>query len=86
MAPAKPTDISPDSEKQRPRALDGVMGSDAKDIDVTQIQVEYAINEADPDEEFGGTEERARMEKRLIRKLDIRYVRLPPWGVRVRYS
>jgi hypothetical protein len=43
-----------------------------KGIDVRQLNVEYAINEEDPDEEFGGTEERARMEKQLLRKLDIR--------------
>jgi MFS transporter, ACS family, DAL5 transporter family protein len=42
-------------------------------VDVRKLQVEYAINEEDPDEEFGGTEERARMEKRLVRKLDVRY-------------
>jgi hypothetical protein len=41
-------------------------------VDVTLLEVEYAINEEDPDEEFGGTENRRKMEKRLLRRLDIR--------------
>lgn len=50
-----------------------------KGVDVTQLEIEYAINEDDPDEEFGGTEERLRMEKRLLRKLDIRCAYINNW-------
>ncbi|KIJ55137.1 hypothetical protein M422DRAFT_152356 [Sphaerobolus stellatus SS14] len=42
-------------------------------VDVTKLQVEYAINEVDPDEEFGGYEERKRMEKQLVWRLDMRF-------------
>lgn len=70
MVIVSPVASSPHSEK--PKYSGGLL-SNAKDkFDVTQLKVEYAINEEDPDEEFGGTQERKSMEKRLIRKLDIR--------------
>ena len=71
MATYSTTATSPEIEKPRLGGLAGL--EDAKGIDVTKLKVEYAINEEDPDEEFGGTEERSHMEKRLLRKLDLRY-------------
>ncbi|KAF8524214.1 sugar transporter [Gautieria morchelliformis] len=62
---------SPDIEKPKSGGLAAL--TSVKGIDVRQLNVEYAINEEDPDEEFGGTEERARMEKQLLRKLDMRF-------------
>ena len=45
---------------------DGVIKSD---VDPTELE-----GVSDPDAEFGGHEARKQMEKRLLRKLDARYV------------
>ena len=50
------------------------MATDLKeDVLKTAIDQTEVIDASDPDAEFGGTEARKKMEKKLLRKLDARY-------------
>ena len=50
-----------------------IAGPDFKDVDdnVVSPNVDH-VEDNDPDAEFGGREERRKMEKKLVRKLDAR--------------
>jgi len=77
MVMASPVASSPASEKPtRGGGLVALTKNKKGNLDVTQLEVEYTINEDDPNEEFGGADERKSMEKRLLAKLDMRYAHL----------
>lgn len=66
------TSEAPLAHAEKPRLSGLAALHSLNGIDVRELQVEYAVNEEDPDEEFGVSEERACSEKRLVYKLDTR--------------
>ena len=43
-----------------------------KEVELEKVVIDGSLGERDPDEEFGGHEAREKLERKLLRKLDLR--------------